>query len=1123
MPACSIIIPVHNQISLTRSCLDALLDRPPSGVSWEIVVVDDASTDATAEMLAMYPGKLTVIRHDLNRGFATACNAGAAAASGELLVFLNNDVAPYPGWLDALVAYARKHPSAAVVGSKLLYPDQTVQHAGVVICHQDRYPRHVYRGYPSDHPAVNRSRRFQAVTGACMLIRRTIFEQAGGFDDAFLNGYEDVDLCLRLGEQGHEVHYCHDSVLVHFESASRTGRRDEISHNVRLYDDRWRDRVRPDEIDVYLEDRLLTFTYPHQDLYPLQFRLAPELGVLDEPDREREADRRLTERAQQVWQLTSENVRLRLQLQALTDRPRGDPEINGELSPPTVPPSSVRGITVRPTATEHEMDVLRQRAIEMFVAQEAAAPERPPGRLRQILAQKQRPIPLTVTSAQGVASADANGHALWCFWQPDGVLTVQASLAPGRYLLRLKAASSEAVGLMVRVGGEPPRRLVRLGARCENLVARLDVQMPTQELRFSLSGPVSIAVLGDIALWLEVEESKQQIVTRKLVSKARRSTRVKRFARSPIGKLLRSMPGLLASQPSRPTPALAASATLIPSVDAVRKTEALRFAPWMQERFRERQRLYQTAPEPGLLSLITSAWNTPASYLDALATSVMSQWGHRDFEWIVLDNGSTNPESIAFLGGLTQYPQVKLFRVSKNLGIVGGLRYCVERATGRYVVPLDSDDYLYPDCLRIMTWHIKEHGYPPLLYSDEDKIRDGAFQDEYLKPDWDPVLFLNSCYIAHLCAIDRELALKLGIYADRGAEGCHDWDTFTRFMLAGHTPVHVPEVIYSWRMHPASAALDINSKSYLYDSQEHVLRKYLAAQPDPERYRLRLSPHFNGLPDWWFERTRTDARPLLTVLLCQNPGTPAVRDHVEQLLSATGHPDHRVEAISIDSGLRTLAALATEQAARDGLVHLMVEGMQLDGDQWPYEILGLMERHPDTVMVGGCALNLAGQVVAAGEYLGFGGDCGCPDLGHQFGHPGYFGQLLKQRSVSAVSSMLAVVDAAFLVGVLERGGHPEMSLRFFGAWAGAYALRTRRRVVYSPFLIGRGDLNRAEWDGQINPSERAAFVRANRDILPDTRYLSPLLSLDPASPYVAVSAAQRHAFAQQHWLGRRRP
>jgi GT2 family glycosyltransferase len=320
MPACSIVIPVFNHASVTRQCLNALLADPPRDVDCEIVVVDDASTDITPELLASYGSRIRSIRHQQNRGFATTCNDGAAAASGDLLLFLNNDILPRPGWLDALVRYARAHPAAAAIGSKLLYPDGTIQHAGVTICRSDRYPRHLYRGFPGEHPAVNRSRPLQIVTAASLLVRRAAFRQAGGFDTAFINGFEDVDFCLRLGELGHEVHYCHESVLVHFESASRGGRAHEATHNNALYRQRWADRVRPDDIEIYIADGLIGFGYPKNDLYPLRCRLDPELALLDAAHREDAADRLLLGRARQVWQLTSENVQLRLELQELRDR-----------------------------------------------------------------------------------------------------------------------------------------------------------------------------------------------------------------------------------------------------------------------------------------------------------------------------------------------------------------------------------------------------------------------------------------------------------------------------------------------------------------------------------------------------------------------------------------------------------------------------------------------------------------------------------------------------------------------------------------------------------------------------------------------------------------------------------
>ncbi|MCC6779525.1 MAG: glycosyltransferase, partial [Hyphomicrobiales bacterium] len=312
MTLCSVIIPVRNRASLTRQCLTTLLANPPANVEMEIIVVDDASTDDTPALLARYGQRIRGVSHPTNTGFAISCNDGAAMAQGEYLVFLNNDTIPQPGWLDAVEAYAARHPNAAVVGSKLVFPNGTIQHAGVAIC-QDRNPRHIYAGFPADHPAVNKSRRFQIVTGACMLVRRALFEQIDGFDTAFLNGHEDVDLCLRLGTLGYEVHYCHESVLTHLESVSRGHLTEQALANGRLYSKRWHGRVVPDDLRYYAEDGLITVGYP--PVYPVNIGIAPLLANIASDERNRSADQLLMARSRQVLDLLRDNISLNVRVQ----------------------------------------------------------------------------------------------------------------------------------------------------------------------------------------------------------------------------------------------------------------------------------------------------------------------------------------------------------------------------------------------------------------------------------------------------------------------------------------------------------------------------------------------------------------------------------------------------------------------------------------------------------------------------------------------------------------------------------------------------------------------------------------------------------------------------------------
>ncbi len=290
---CSIIIPVHNKAALTRQCLESIFAAPPE-VGFEVVVVDDSSSDTTPAMLESYGDRVRSVRLEQNSGFATACNAGAAAAEGRYLVLLNNDTITEDGWLDALARYADDHPEAAVVGSRLLYPDRTIQHAGVAFSVSGD-PLHVYVGFPPEHPAVMKPRRFQAVTAACMLIRAGVFDEFGGFDTDYHNDLEDVDLCLRLGEQGHEVHYCPASVLYHLESASRAAHFHE-GRSAKLYRERWGARVRSDELAYYLEDGLL-------DL----LRFSPEL-VKGDGGRRKEAEV-LQIRSRQMLELLREVIR----------------------------------------------------------------------------------------------------------------------------------------------------------------------------------------------------------------------------------------------------------------------------------------------------------------------------------------------------------------------------------------------------------------------------------------------------------------------------------------------------------------------------------------------------------------------------------------------------------------------------------------------------------------------------------------------------------------------------------------------------------------------------------------------------------------------------------------------
>jgi Glycosyl transferase family 2 len=451
---------------------------------------------------------------------------------------------------------------------------------------------------------------------------------------------------------------------------------------------------------------------------------------------------------------------------------------------------------------------------------------------------------------------------------------------------------------------------------------------------------------------------------------------------------------------------------------------------------------YAARPEPGLFALITTVYNTPPEYLRELADSVRAQsW--EAFEWIVLDNGSADRGTLRALAAIAADPRVKLTRVDENLGILGGMRHVLERATARYVLPVDSDDYLFPDTLAVMAAVIQREQYPVLLYSDEDKLRDGRHVDPFVKPDWDPVLFRNCCYVAHLCAIRRDEALRLGVYTDAAAEGCHDWDTFLHLSRQGHVPVHVPEVLYSWRMHGGSTAANVAAKDYVLDSQRHVLERHLRETGLDSRFSVVRSPLFPASPDWWIRRSRASPAPVALVIHAHSASAGAVSRILDRrgdypLVRVFGWGTRQDADVPIEWPGTSLVRTLQAAAAAAPLVVVADAGVVPSNDEWLWEMTGLKESFADAVLIGGRLVDSSGVIVS-------------PDTGRRADDPGYFGTALKQRTTGVLDLRLAAIDSGWLRSIdlapLDHAGIEQL------ASALAHAARdSKKRIVMSPFI-----------------------------------------------------------------------
>jgi GT2 family glycosyltransferase len=224
-PKVSVIIPNRNAFAVLKKCVDGILEST-SYPHRELIVVDNGSTDR--DVLDLYArlereGCGRIVPFDRPFNFSAACNAGAAVATGDLLLFLNNDVEVVdPDWLEELVRWAQR-PGIGVVGAQLLYPDRMIQHAGVVF--GLGLVGHIFgRAAESTRGLFGSSqwyRNYMAVTGACQMLPRDVFERLGGYDEHLRLSFGDVVLCMEAWKAGYRVVYTPHARLIHHESFTR--------------------------------------------------------------------------------------------------------------------------------------------------------------------------------------------------------------------------------------------------------------------------------------------------------------------------------------------------------------------------------------------------------------------------------------------------------------------------------------------------------------------------------------------------------------------------------------------------------------------------------------------------------------------------------------------------------------------------------------------------------------------------------------------------------------------------------------------------------------------------------------------------------------------------------------
>lgn len=241
-PQVSIIIPTKDNLKLLQACIESIQTKS-SYKNYEIIIVDNNSKkEETKRYLNTLKHKVLSYPQPFN--FSSINNLAVTNAKGEHVIFLNDDTQVISQhWIERMLEHSVK-PNVGAVGALLLYPNNTIQHVGVLIG-VGGIAIHAFEGLPKENQGykglVHQVRECSAVTGACLMIKKSLFEQVGGFDEHFAYSFNDVDICLRLREKGYLIIYTPHAVLYHHGTSTRPYTEDE--KEIVYFVKRWHDLI----------------------------------------------------------------------------------------------------------------------------------------------------------------------------------------------------------------------------------------------------------------------------------------------------------------------------------------------------------------------------------------------------------------------------------------------------------------------------------------------------------------------------------------------------------------------------------------------------------------------------------------------------------------------------------------------------------------------------------------------------------------------------------------------------------------------------------------------------------------------------------------------------------------
>jgi GT2 family glycosyltransferase len=522
------------------------------------------------------------------------------------------------------------------------------------------------------------------------------------------------------------------------------------------------------------------------------------------------------------------------------------------------------------------------------------------------------------------------------------------------------------------------------------------------------------------------------------------------------------------------------------------------------ERMRHEARAFAFQP---LISVITPVFDTPVQRLNDAVESVLAQ-AYENWELLLIDDGSSEPDLLDALPHLAARDQrITLAKLGKHEGISAASNQGLARARGEWVTFLDHDDVIEPDALFQIAKLLQIHRDAEMIYSDEDKLAEDAFEAPSFKPDWSPDFFLSYNYVGHLAAVRRDTIQKVGEFRSE-FDSAQDYDLFFRVAEQTNRIHHIPRVLYHWRRSADSSAISVRQKPGQLDATRRAIEDHLKRRGERAHIAVDWRTHA-----FCVRRELLEARKI-SIIIPSCHDSESLKRCIESLASKTSYPNYEVFIVQGDtqspnvhhyfsglphrllrlpgaSNISSLRNFAVKQTAAPWLLFLddNIEAIEPD---W----LTIMAEHIQRLGVGAVGarlLNSSDTIEHAGIVLGVNGIAQPAFRGFPAEHPGANRQLQITRNCSAVSGTCMFTRrevfqevGGFDEGLMESLADIDLCLKM---------RRAGYLIVYTPFA-------KLYWHDphhdKIDPPGEAIMRERWSGVLQRDPYYNPNLSREDA-------------------------